>query len=141
MKNALAILAIAGLLWVGLGGALPHVPLPIPHVVVEEPLIAGEGLHVLIVEEVDDRRSLSRDQLAVLTSSALRGWFTDHKAEWHVWDKDFDASHEPENWQAALKIPRESLPWLIVSRKGKPNYSGPLPATVDATLEVLRRYE
>lgn len=146
MKNALPLILIAFLLWYGVTqrdrtppGPTPD---PVPPVVVDEkPLIDADGLHVLIVEEVDDRRSLSRDQLAVLTSSTLRGWFTDHKAAWKVWDQHMDTTHEPEKWQAAMKLPRASLPWLIVSCKGKSNFSGPLPATIDATMDVLRKYE
>lgn len=152
MKNAVPVLLIAFLLWFGLTqrDVTPPGPTPdpVPPVVVDppppvvdvKPLIDGDGLHVLIVEEVDDRRSLSRDQLAIITSSTLRGWFTDHKAAWKVWDQNMDTSHEPAKWQAAMKIERASLPWLIVSCKGKPNFSGPLPATMDATLEVLGKY-
>lgn len=145
MKNSIrivgAILSVV-LILIGQRGNLPPlpIPLPIPHVVIEEPLIAGEGLHVLIVEEVDDRRSLSREQLDVIASSTLRGWFTDHHAQWHLWDKDHPTEHEAANWQAAMKIPRQSLPWLIVSLKGKPNFSSPLPANLDATLDVLKKY-
>lgn len=138
--NLFGGIACAVLIFCGTGQPLPGPrPLP-PPIVDEEPLIAGDGLHVLIVEEVDDRRSLSRDQLDLIASSELRGWLTDHHAEWHLWDKDHPLEHEPANWQAVMKLPRQSLPWLIVSQRGKPNFSGPLPASLEGTLAVLNRY-
>lgn len=99
MRNAIPLLLIAFLLWYGVTqrdqtppGPTPD---PVPPVVIDEkPLIDGDGLHVLIVEEVDDRRSLSREQLAIITSSTLRGWFTDHKASWKVWDQ-----HSGRRWR------------------------------------------
>lgn len=142
MKNVQTLLLIGFLLWYGLTqrDQAPPGPGPAPVVVDEKPLIDGKGLHVLIVEEVDDRRGLPREQLAILTSSTLRGWFTDNKAQWHVWDQGMDTSHEDAKWQAAMRIERQSLPWLVVSMQGKPNFSGPLPETIDATMEVLGRY-
>lgn len=146
MKNAFPLILIAFLLWYGITQRDKPAPGPNPEpkppvvVVEEKPLIDGDGLHVLIVEEVDDRRALSRDHLTVLMSSTLRGWFTDNKAQWRVWDQNMDTSNEPSEWQKAMQIPRQSLPWMIVSMKGKPNFSGPLPANIDATMEVLSKY-
>lgn len=133
MKNALAILAIAGLLWVGLGGALPHVPdIVKPHV----PLIEGGGLSVLILEETDDRRTLTKEQLDILASVEIRKFVKANNGEIRVWDKDIDAANDSEKWRNALTIERQGLPWLIVSGP-KGNYSGPLPADVAATEVVI----
>lgn len=145
--DAKSLIVIALVLFLALsGGNVPTPPPkpPDPPVVVDEkPLIDGDGLHVLIVEESDPavRAMLPREQLAVITSSTLKGWFIDHKAEWKVWDQHMDASHGDAKWQAAMKIERASLPWLIVSCKGKPNFSGPLPATIEATMAILKAYE
>lgn len=138
--NIIGGILCAALIAIGQGWTVPVVPV-VPHVVTDDPLIAGEGLHVLIVEEVDDRRSMPREQLDLITSSTLRGWMTDHKAEFHLWDKDHPTDHEAANWQAAMQIPRQSLPWLIVSQKGKPNFSAPLPGDLAAILAVLKGYE
>lgn len=114
---------------------LPHIPHVLP---VEKPLIDGEGLHVLIVA---DKTNLPRAQETAIACDELRGWVSDHHALFHVWAPNQDTTSEAPEWQAAMKLPRESDPWLIVSQKGKPNFNAPLPADTKALMEVLRKYE
>jgi hypothetical protein len=59
--------------------------------------------------------------------------------EWRIWDKDVDPSQESAVWQAAMKRPRASVPWLLVSN-GKTGYEGPLPGTADDLLALLKKY-
>jgi hypothetical protein len=60
-------------------------------------------------------------------------------SEFRIWDKDVDAAADAKHWQDALKRPRASTPWLIVS-DGKSGYEGPLPANVDETLALLKKF-
>ena len=142
MKNSIRIVgALLSVLLIVIGqrDKLPPLPIPIPHVIVEDkPLISGDGLHVLIVA---DKLTLSREHDVVVNSKELQGWFGEHHAQWHIWAPSMDTTSEPPEWQAAMKLPRASAPWLIVSEKGKPNFNGPLPTTVAATIDVLRKYE
>ncbi len=59
--------------------------------------------------------------------------------EWRMWDKDVDATAESQLWQDALKRPRKSTPWIIVSN-GKTGYEGPLPEGWVDTLALLKKY-
>ncbi len=56
-----------------------------------------------------------------------------------MWDAGVDASQESQLWQDALKRKRGALPWLVISN-GKSGFEGPLPATVDETLTLLKKY-
>lgn len=116
---------------------LTDIPPPDPDV---DPPIPVTGLHVLILEETGDRNKLKPGQLAILTSTVLRQWFTDNNADWRIWDKDVDAQFEPQVWKDALKLERGPLPWIIVAN-GKTGYSGPLPQTVEETILLLNKYK
>ncbi len=54
-------------------------------------------------------------------------------------DKDTDVSSLAAHWQAAMKRPRGSLPWIVVSN-GTTGYEGPLPANLDATTALVLKY-
>lgn len=115
----------------------PQPPAPIP----------VTGFRVLIIEESAERAKLPVAQLKILFDKGVRDYLNskcvkgaDQKtAEWRIWDKDADASGEAKHWQDALKRPRQSVPWVIIS-DGKTGYEGPLPATVEAALELFKRY-
>lgn len=93
------------------------------------------GLHVLIVEETDDRDTIDKGQLAVLQSVLVR---EDVKAAGGQY-RQYDANETPaeEPWKTAMGRPRQSTPWLIVSNPGKGGFEGPLPSTIDATKQVI----
>lgn len=115
----------------------PPTPAPIP----------ADGLRVLIVEDVAQRVKLPAAQSAILFDKSVRDYLNskcvagaDSKTkEWRIWDKGVDASAESKLWQDAVKRPAKSYPWLIIS-DGKTGYEGPLPADVDATLALLKKY-
>lgn len=124
---------------------------PVPPKPPEPPLppapIAAEGLHVLIVYESADLSKLPASQAAILTSSALRDYLNAHcpagadgqTKEWRVLDKDADMTAESPLWQAAMKRPRQSLPWLVVS-DGKTGFEGPLPSDLAGTVALIQKY-
>ena len=125
-RIGLLLIAVSVFMLAKGGGALPaFVPAPID----------VPGLHVLIVEETDDRDTIDKGQLAVLQSVLVR---EDVKAAGGQY-RQYDANETPaeEPWKTAMGRPRESTPWLIVSNPGKGGFEGPLPSTIDATKQVI----
>jgi hypothetical protein len=109
--------------------------------------IPGDGLRVLVVYETADLKKLPIDQLNVLYSTPVRAYLDSHcvkgpdgkTAEWRVWDQNVPTANESKVWQDAMKRPRTSLPWLVVSN-GKEGFEGPLPPNTDAMLRTLQTY-
>lgn len=105
--------------------------------------IAAEGFRVLIVYE--SSQALSPAQNAILYGQQIRQFFSQHcvkvdgTPESRIWDKDADTKDAPKHWADALKRPRTSLPWIVVSN-GKTGFEGPLPGTVEETLSLLKRH-
>lgn len=61
--------------------------------------------------------------------------------EWRIWDTAIvDISAESKIWQDAIKRPFTALPWIIISN-GKTGYEGPLPGTIDQTLELIKKWK
>ena len=106
-----------------------------------------DGFRVLIVYEQKDLAKLPKEQVSILTSQTIRQYFNlkcvkgaDGKTpESRIWDKDTDVSADSEHWRKALARPRTGLPWILIST-GKTGYEGPLPANVDDTLKLLKKY-
>lgn len=135
-KLAWVVLVVALVLYFQGGGVVPVPPLPPP----EPPApIPVEGLHVLIVEETLDRPRLPKEQLAILTSTEVRTYL-DANAKWRLLDKDAPMQNDEKKWQDAMKLPRQSTPWLICSN-GKTGFSGPMPADSKSFLELVQKYK
>jgi hypothetical protein len=103
-------------------------------------------LKVLIVYESAELAKIPAAQLAVLYSKDVRDYLNAHcdkeasgKAGWRIWDKDIDASADLPEWQKAIKRDRRQVPWIVISNP-KTGCEVPLPATVDATMALLRKY-
>lgn len=113
------------------GGGLPSftpAPIDVP------------GLHVLIVEEKEDRATVPTGQQSVLKSSLIsQHVINEKKAEFRQYDDDPTITEEP--WKSAMARPRTSLPWIIVSNPGKGGFEGPLPGSIDETLALIGRFE
>ena len=115
-------------------------PIPVP---VDPAPIPGEGFRVLIVYESAER--LSSGQAVALRAKSLFDYLNSKCAQgpsnkdWRIWDKDVDLSGESALWQNAMKRPRKSLPWIIIS-DGKTGFEGPLPPDIDSTLALLKKY-
>jgi hypothetical protein len=125
-------------------GPAPRPPDPAPQ---PPPPIPGNGLRVLVVYESADLARYPPGQLAVLYAKAVRDYLNTHcppgpdgrTREWRIYDQDTDTSGESKTWQDAMRRPRASLPWIVVSN-GRTGYEGPLPASVADTLALLRKY-
>jgi len=126
-------------------------PPPIPPVPPPDPPspapIPVAGFRVLIVYESGDLTKMPAAQQAILYSKTLRDYLNvkcvagpDSKTrEWRIFDKDVDTSGESAVWQAVMKRPRSAVPWIVIS-DGKAGHEGPLPATVDETLALLKKW-
>jgi hypothetical protein len=122
-------------------------PTPTPTPPPAPPPIAGAGNRVLIVYETSD--VLPAKQAAILTSGVLRDYLDATTAKdtanpngaYRIWDKDTDLSHPSvsPSWKAAMARPRASVPWIVLS-DGTTGYEGPLPESVEATLELLKKH-
>lgn len=106
-----------------------------------------DGLRVLILYESKDLDSTDPNVRAVLRGKPIRDFLNsvcvlgpDGKThEWRIWDKDDDVTAAQPHWQEAMKRPRTTVPWLIISN-GKAGFEGPLPKTVTATQELIRKF-
>jgi hypothetical protein len=125
-------------------GESPAPPTPVPP---GPSPIAGDGLRVLIVYESAELAKLPPGQATVLVSPEVRGYLDTHcvkgpdgtTAEWRVWDQNVPTGAEAKLWQDAMARKRDRLPWLVVGN-GRAGFEGPLPASVDETLKLLKLY-
>jgi hypothetical protein len=122
-------------------GPTPPAP-PVP----PAPPIPGEGLRVLVVYETAELSKLPPGQVNALYSSDVRAYLnakcsqgTGGARNWRVWDKDIDATNDEAWTREALKRPRQSLPWVVITN-GTGGFEGPLPGSVDDTLALLKKF-
>ncbi len=118
----------------------PPEPAPIP----------VEGFRVLIVYENNPSEAaavLTKEQRGAMSSQAVRSYLDSKCAkgkdgktpEWRMWDQHVDATNETDVWKDAMKMPRNVLPWIVIS-DGKAGFSGPLPANEAELLALLKKY-
>lgn len=90
------------------------------------PPIDVDGLHVLIVYESDQASQMKPGHREIFYSQASRSFLNSVAgANWRILDKDSQFTTDSK-WNRALKRPRESLPWIIISN-GVTGYEGRLP--------------
>lgn len=122
----------------------PKPPAPDPKPV-DPPPIPAAGLHVLVVFETG--KALPPGQQSILYGKAVRDYLQancvvgpDGKTkQFRIYDQDVDASRDSKLWADAMKRPRASVPWVVVSN-GKTGFEGPLPENPDKFLELVRKY-
>lgn len=103
--------------------------------------VPTDGLYVLFVEETTERPKLPPEQLLIFTAAELRQWLDAHaKGQWRLLDQNAPTNNDEKVWQDAMKVPRQSLPWIAISN-GKTGYSGPLPPNTKAVIELLDKYK
>jgi len=84
-----------------------------------------DKLCVLIVRESADVAKYSRDQLNAINGTAWRSYVKEKGGTFRVADPNDDLSREAPWVSEAMKIERESLPWVLVSN-GKTGTGEPL---------------
>lgn len=113
----------------------PPGPRPIPEA----------GFHVLIVYESATMASLPKAQAQILAMpKSLRDYLNakcvkvNQVSAWRAYDKDTTVTTD-SIWKTALARPRATLPWIIISNDTA-GFEGPLPANLDDTLALLKKY-
>ena len=111
----------------------------------DAPPIPLSGFRVLMIYETADLPMLPESQRQVLYSGQVRQFLGEHcvdedsRPAYRILDDDSQFVDSDSSWASAMKRPRNSLPWLIVSN-GKTGYEGPLPGSVGETLQLLQKY-
>jgi hypothetical protein len=120
---------------------------PVPNPPDPKPPIPAGATRVLIVFETAETPKMLDAQRAIMYGMPFRGVLRDRTDKagpdgrgWNIWDKDTDASAAAPFWQAALKRPRASVPFIHVFKGDAIAYEGPLPATVDETTALITKY-
>jgi len=81
----------------------------------------------------------------VLYGSKVRNYLRDNcikvdgVPDWRIVDPDTQYTDQNHRFVKALKRPRTSLPWLIISN-GVTGYEGPFPGGPDATLSLIQSF-
>jgi hypothetical protein len=120
-------------------GPQPPGPAPIP----------ASGLRVLMIYDQKHLTDLPAGQQSILRGADMRTYLnakaapgTDGKTkEWRMWPADADPGTDAGEklFGDAMKRERKSLPWIVISN-GKAGFEGPLPASVDATKQLIDKY-
>lgn len=108
----------------------------------DDAIVDVKGLHVLIVEDVQERDKLTRDQLAIFNSIELREWYDANCAEdgYRNYDVDDMLDNEPEVW----KRMREGLtlkPPAVVIANDRKGSQMQLPASPEALMRELNKFK
>ena len=124
----------------------PPKPIDPPKPVVLAP-IAGDGFKVLIVYEAMTEQTLPAAQQAAIFGKKTRDYLNAKCApgpdgkpkEWRIFDQNTPTDGDTQVWRDAMKRPRASVPWLVVS-DGKTGFEGPLPATEADITAILTQF-
>lgn len=132
-------------------GPTPPEPGPNPDINPPGPApIPLSGFRVLFItesEDASDFNDLSKEQREIFYSAEIRNYLNakcvkgpDNKtAEWRIVDPNAEYSTDEQRWKDAANRKRGELPWIIIS-DGQKGFEGPLPANVEETLKLLKKY-
>lgn len=130
----------------GLGPNPPPAPDPDDPVVPDPPgPVTPAKLQIVIIEDPALRGSLPASQIAVMDGSEVRDYtkthcvLTDGHPDFRKLSFRQDVSGQPDWIKNAFAQPRPSMPFLVVMTPSK-IVAGPLPATVDETMTLLKSY-
>jgi len=104
------------------------------------------GLRVMVVYDSAKLAEMPQAQQEIIFSTEVRNFLnekctTDSEGgkEWRIYPKITDASGAAQVWQDALKRPRQSVPWVVISN-GKTGFEGPLPSSPATMIELVKKY-
>lgn len=128
----------------GAYGSATATTLTVPPTPVNPPPIADAGFRVMFVWETS---SVTPAQANIINSTTMRTYLNGKCAkgidgktpEYRMFDKDVTMSGETELWKKAMGRPRTTIPWILISN-GKTGFEGPLPATLDETMTLIKKY-
>jgi hypothetical protein len=101
--------------------------------------IPEPGLHVLIVEETEDRLKLPEGQRDIITATEWRASWMAKGGEIRMRDPSDEHPNDAAKWNKAMQRPRSGLPWVIISN-GTTGYEGPLPDSLTEWEALLAKY-
>ena len=130
LRVSIGWILIGSALWTmysGGGGFQPVSTAPFP----------ADRLCVLIVEQTEDRDDYPRSQVDAITSTIWREYVESKGGDIRDLEPAATLINEAEWVPKALAVPRESLPWLVIS-DGKTGYTGPFPENLDAFMAKLK---
>lgn len=112
-----------------------------------DPPAPAAGLRILVLEEAQNRASVSAAQIPIITGNAMRAYIGSHKGQMRVLDDDSDVSLLAPQWQAdyaAVKAkagsdPDHGKPWWLVGNDAG-SVVATLPATLDEALSTAASY-
>ena len=105
----------------------PPGPIPDPTPDPTPAPIPEPGLHILFVSESSDASTLTRGQREILFSLEGRNFLNSIAGDkWRAFDQHVQFTDPNGVWAKALKRPRTSLPWVIISN-GVTGFEGPMP--------------
>lgn len=128
----------------GLGPQPPPGPTPTPDPKPDPAPIAVDSLHVLIVYDEQARLNgtMPTSQIGILTSFPLTQALLAANAKYRIYEKNTPMATETEQaFKDAMQLPRQSLPWIIISNGANKGFSGPLPQTADETITLVNRFK
>lgn len=103
--------------------------------------------HVLIVYEAEDVSQYPSDQALIFQSVEFREWLDSKTSEdadgnenSRIWDKDTETKYVDQVWKSALDLPRDGIPWIVISDGSKGVFQGPLPNSIEATKALIGKY-
>ncbi|MGL6095050.1 MAG: hypothetical protein ACRC7O_04520 [Fimbriiglobus sp.] len=121
-------------------------PTPTPTPPVDPSPFPGEGLRVLIVYD-NENKVMTAAQNSIMFGKEVRAYLDANCAvgpdgktrEARIYPAATDVTFDAEPFKSAFARPRKSDPWILVGN-GKAGYEGPLPATVEETITLLKKY-
>lgn len=101
----------------------------------------ADGLHVLIVYESTKMNGLTAEQRAIIAGADIRGALNAAApGKYRIYDQDADLQFVEQVWKDAMAVPRQSVPWLVISN-GKAGYNGPLDMSAAKFREMLSEFK